>query len=564
MTNKHVRCAIYTRKSSEEGLEQSFNSLEAQREACRAFILSQKHEGWIALNSHYDDGGFSGGTMERPALKRLSDDIRAGMLDTVVVYKVDRLTRVLTDFAKIIDIFDTHHVSFVSVTQQFNTTTSMGRLTLNVLLSFAQFEREVTGERIRDKVAASKKKGMWMGGVVPLGYDCADHRLIINRAEAETVRTIFRRYLRLGRVKKLKDCLDRRQIRSKLRTSSAGRTSGGTSYSRGALYHLLNNRVYLGEIVHRGRSYPGQHEAIIPRELWDQVAARLQTNNQAHRSGKSQSTPSLLSGVIFDPKGVRFTLTHAVKNGKRYRYYTSQAAIQRTGDKPAVSRFPADELERLVTSQVQLLLASPDRCTAGLEGSPAKEVAAERALDLSKCWPQLEIAPQHEFIRKVVRRVVVGQSAVWIEVDTIKLAKTLLEGKAEYATAIGNRRLDPITLTADFQAHRRGRELHLVSPDGPGPVGTPVLSLVKAIARARDWYERIIRGELRYPRSIAKLIGLDERYVRRIFRCAFLAPDIVDAILEGRQPPSLTVNDLVSGLPSDWVTQRQLLDFSGR
>jgi len=306
--------------------------------------------------------------MERPALKQLLADILAGKVDTVVVYKVDRLTRSLTDFAKIIDVFDSHGISFVSVAQQFNTTTSMGRLTLNVLLSFAQFEREVTGERIRDKVAASKKKGMWMGGVVPLGYDCADHRLIVNRPEAETVRKIFRRHLRLGCVKKLKDYLDRTQIRSKLRTGSAGRISGGTSYSRGALYHLLNNRVYVGEIVHRGQSYPGQHEAIVPRELWDQVAARLQTNNQAHRSTKSQSTPSLLSGVVFDTKGVRFTPTHAVKNRKRYRYYTSQAAIQRTGDKPAVSRFPAQELERLVTSQVHLLLASPDRCTACLAG----------------------------------------------------------------------------------------------------------------------------------------------------------------------------------------------------
>jgi DNA invertase Pin-like site-specific DNA recombinase len=564
MTNKHVRCAVYTRKSSEEGLEQSFNSLEAQREACRAFVLSQKHEGWTALNTRYDDGGFSGGTMERPALKRLLDDVRAGKLDTVVVYKVDRLTRSLTDFAKIIDVFDAHGVSFVSVTQQFNTTTSMGRLTLNVLLSFAQFEREVTGERIRDKLAASKKKGMWMGGVVPLGYDCADHRLIVNRPEAETVRKIFRRYLRLGCVKKLKDYLDRKQIRSKLRTSKAGRTSGGASYSRGALYHLLNNRVYVGEIVHRGQSYPGQHKAIVPRELWDQVAVRLQMNNQAHRSTKSQSTPSLLSGVVFDTKSVRFTPTHAVKNRKRYRYYTSQAVIQRTGDKPAVSRFPAQELERLVTSQVHLLLASPDKCTARLEGSPEKEVAADRALDLAKRWPNLEISRQHEFVRNVVRRVVVGQTAVWIEVDRAKLAETLLGRKPESGAAIGNQRLDTIKLTTNFQPHRRGGELYLVTAKSSSSDGTPVPCLVKAIARARDWYEHIIRGELRYRRSVAKMSGLDDRYVSRILRCAFLAPNIVDAILEGRQPPSVTVRDLVSVLPSDWAAQRQQLGFAAK
>jgi DNA invertase Pin-like site-specific DNA recombinase len=267
MSNKLVRCAIYTRKSSEEGLEQSFNSLDAQREACCAYVLSQKHEGWTALDDRYDDGGFSGGTMERPALQQLLSDILAGKVNTVVVYKVDRLTRSLNDFSKIIEVFDSHGVSFVSVTQAFNTTTSMGRLTLNVLLSFAQFEREVTGERIRDKVAASKKKGMWMGGAIPLGYDCVGHKLIVNPEDADTVIEIFRQYLCLGSVMKLKKHLEQEQILSKVRTSKDGNTSGGATYSRGALYHLLNNRVYIGEIVHRGQSYPGQHEAIVPQEL---------------------------------------------------------------------------------------------------------------------------------------------------------------------------------------------------------------------------------------------------------------------------------------------------------
>src|ERR1700688_3188668 len=266
------RCAIYTRKSSEEGLEQEFNSLHAQREACEAYIRSQRHEGWVLIPTAYDDGGFSGGTMQRPGLQHLLADIRLGRVDVVVTYKVDRLTRALADFARLIEIFDKHAVSFVSVTQQFNTTTSMGRLTLNVLLSFAQFEREVTGERIRDKVAASKKKGMWMGGVVSLGYDCIDHKLIVNPKEAHTVREIFRQYLGLGCVMKLKQYLEREQIRSKVRTSKVQDTSGGATFSRGALYHLLNNRVYIGETVHRGQSYPGQHEAIVPRELWNQVS----------------------------------------------------------------------------------------------------------------------------------------------------------------------------------------------------------------------------------------------------------------------------------------------------
>src|ERR1022692_1691729 len=273
MNNKQVRCAVYTRKSSEEGLEQSFNSLEAQQEACRAFILSQKHEGWTALNNRYDDGGFSGGTMERPALKKLLADILDRRVDTVVVYKVDRLTRSLTDFAKIIDVFDSHGVSFVSVTQQFNTTSSMGRLTLNVLLSFAQFEREVTGERIRDKIAASKRKGMWMGGPVPLGYDLEARKLVPNTKEAAVVCKIFSLYLELGCVSRLAARLARENIRSKVWTTKAGTRLGGNAFARGALYDLLQNRLYIGEIRHRDQWYAGEHQGIVPRELWDNVQA---------------------------------------------------------------------------------------------------------------------------------------------------------------------------------------------------------------------------------------------------------------------------------------------------
>ena len=278
-----IRCAIYTRKSSEEGLEQSFNSLQAQREACESYIASQRHEGWHGIKTHYDDGGFSGGTMDRPALRRLLDDIASGKIDTVVVYKVDRLTRSLADFAKIVEAFDRQGISFVSVTQQFNTTTSMGRLTLNVLLSFAQFEREVTGERIRDKVAASKKKGMWMGGPVPLGYDLRDHHLFINPEEATIVRKIFTDYLRLGCVSELKRCLDKENPRSKIRVSPEGHSSGGASFSRGALYSLLANKLYLGQIEHRGQVHPGQHKAIIDARIWEKVASQLAENRRCRR-----------------------------------------------------------------------------------------------------------------------------------------------------------------------------------------------------------------------------------------------------------------------------------------
>ena len=314
-TKAIVRCAIYTRKSSEEGLEQFFNSLDAQREACHAYTLSQRHEGWRVVDHQYDDGGYSGGSMERPGLTRLLQDIDAGRIDTIVVYKVDRLTRSLADFAKMIEGFDAGGVSFVSVTQQFNTTTSMGRLTLNILLSFAQFERELTGERIRDKIAASKRRGMWMGGTIPLGYDLRDRKLIVNPEEADRVREIFRLYLELGCVAKLKTHLDRKNITSKVRISTAGNKSGGASYSRGALYDILQNRIYLGEITHRDESFAGQHQAIVAQELWDKVQARLAANNQARRNGSSAKCPSLLSALIYDELGNRFTPSHAVKNG---------------------------------------------------------------------------------------------------------------------------------------------------------------------------------------------------------------------------------------------------------
>jgi site-specific DNA recombinase len=558
MSKQSTRCAVYTRKSSEEGLEQSFNSLEAQREACRAFILSQKHEGWAVLTNRYDDGGFSGGSMERPGLKQLLNDIRAGKIDTVVVYKVDRLTRSLTDFSKIIEIFDSHKVSFVSVTQHFNTTTSMGRLTLNVLLSFAQFEREITGERIRDKIAASKKKGMWMGGMVPLGYDCADRRLVINRAEADTVREIFRQYLRLGCVSKLKQFLEHKSIRSKTRTSNAGRAYGGAPYSRGALYHLLNNRVYLGETVHRKESYTGQHQPIVPRELWNKVAAHLRENNQAHRTGKSHSTPSLLSGRLFDSSDVRFTPTHSVKNGKRYRYYTSQAVVQQAGIKPAITRFPAQELEQFVLSQIHLLLKDPCKCTGGIRNRSSKDAAAERAKNLAAEWITPDISKQHEFVRTIVRRVTIGQTAAWIEIDRSKLHATLLGQKLEALLPSRPDKPDILKLSGAFQVLRRGSELRVISPHGDSCFqGRRVPSLVKAVARAHGWYERIVAGEVATIGQLAQKSGLTRRYVRRILQCANLSPRITEALLAGHHRPNLTVKEIMRSGPLNWGRQEE-------
>ncbi len=325
-----LRCALYTRKSSEEGLEQDFNSLDAQREACEAFVASQKREGWVLLPEMYDDGGFSGGTLERPAFQRLLSDVSAGKVDVVVVYKVDRLTRSLSDFAKIVEVFDKNAVSFVSVTQQFNTTSSMGRLTLNILLSFAQFEREVTGERIRDKIAASKKKGMWMGGQPPLGYDVKDRKLVVNAQEAETVRHIFRRYRELKSVRLLKADLDAHGIVSKARKAADGSAYGSKPLARGALYLMLQNRVYRGETVHKDKSYPGEHDAIVDERLWNEVQVILRTNRIERADGRTDNRPSMLAGLLFDAQGERMSPSHANKRGTRYRYYVSRSLIDGT------------------------------------------------------------------------------------------------------------------------------------------------------------------------------------------------------------------------------------------
>jgi len=339
-----LRCAIYTRKSSEHGLEQDFNSLYAQREAGEAYIKSQAHEGWKLIRNHYEDGGISGGTMDRPGLQKLLADINRGQIDVVVVYKVDRLTRSLADFAKLVEIFEAKGVSFVSVTQQFNTTSSMGRLTLNVLLSFAQFEREVTGERIRDKFAASRRKGMWMGGNVPLGYDVRDRKLVVNAAESKTVKLIFERYLSLGCVAKLRVELDRLGIRSKRWIAETGREIGGARFSRGALYHLLKNRIYRGEAVHKGIAYPGEHEAIIDEDLWSAVQAKL-AGNVATRQQARVERGALLTGLIFDDRGNRMSPSYTVRKSGQFRYYVSQALLQgRKENAGSIARIAAQEL----------------------------------------------------------------------------------------------------------------------------------------------------------------------------------------------------------------------------
>ncbi len=567
-----IRCAIYTRKSSEEGLQQSFNSLDAQREACQAFIVSQRQEGWRALPARYDDGGYSGGTVDRPALKRLLEDVAANKVDTIVVYKVDRLTRSLADFAKIVEALDARGVSFVSVTQQFNTTTSMGRLTLNVLLSFAQFEREVTGERIRDKIAASKRKGMWMGGTVPLGYDLKERKLIVNPEEAKFVLHLFHLYLELGCVSKLKARLDQEGIKSKARISAAGNRSGGTSYSRGALYKILQNSICLGEIHHREQGYPGEHEAIIPRELWERVQAQLRSDHQGRRHGLKTNSSSLLVGLLQDAEGNRFTPSHTLRNGKRYRYYVCQAKSDGCGAPSRPARLPAHEVEQQVSLRLQSFLQSPRDVMDEL-GQPGDPPARTQqliaaALKQSDEWLSASPAAVQDFVRKVVRHVVVHPDRIEVEVGKRELFAGLVDDRL-----VASRRLradqqeegpgEVIRLALQARIKRCGGEMRLVlSPDPLGQARShSVSSLLKALARGHQWYEWILAGEASCQRSIAQKLTLSERYVGRVLECAFLAPDIVQAILDGRQPSDLTFEKLTRRLPLSWVEQRKYLGF---
>jgi site-specific DNA recombinase len=567
---KKIRCAIYARKSTDEGLEQAFNSLDAQREACAAFIQSQRHEGWLPLPALYDDGGYSGGTLERPALKRLLADIEAGQIDVVVVYKVDRLTRALSDFAKLVDIFDRCGVSFVSITQQFNTTTSMGRLTLNVLLSFAQFEREVIGERVRDKIAASKKKGMWMGGMPPLGYDVKDRQLIINEAEAHTVIDIYRRYLALKSVRALADELATAGIRSKRRIRPDGTEYGGQKLSRGALYLMLQNRIYRGEITHKGHSYSGNHPAIIEQPLWDQVQAVLATKRTERATGARTKHPSLLTGLLFDDKGGRLTPTYATKKSRRYRYYVSTGLV--TGAKTNRSssmRLPAANLEGMVIDRLRAFLDDPaallDVLADESHGSGRTELIERRhqvAEELRAEDPNLVKA----LLMRLLCRVAVKSNRVEINLSRRRLA-AMLAGQA-LDQAVEDPELKPdahdiVTLAVPARLKRVGRELRMLV-DNADDRTTANPSLLRIIARAHDVQTRLIQNARLTVHDIARTEGVSSAYIYTLLRLPWLAPDITTAILNGRGPQYLNAMTLMrraSRLPVDWAEQRTLLGF---
>lgn len=519
---KKLRCAIYTRKSTDEGLEQSFNSLDAQREACSAYILSQTGEGWSAVKDHYDDGGFSGGSMDRPAIKQLLADVEAGRVDVVVVYKVDRLTRSLADFARIVEILDKAGASFVSVTQAFNTTTSMGRLTLNVLLSFAQFEREVTGERIRDKIAQSKARGMWMGGHPPLGYDVRDRALHINEAEAKIVRLVFERYLESRSVYALRDSLNNDGVRSKAWTSRSGKHHGGLPFTHGALYHLLANRIYVGDIVHRGNCHRGQHTPIVSPEIFEAV----QRKSQGKVLGLAPEMPrkghtAMLLGKLFDDSGSPMTSAHANKGQRRYLYYVSTAHTQR---KPAGSlrRVSAPRLEELVTTMV----------------TPALD-------------PHFAINSEQPAL-SAIRRIELSSSHIVVELSASCISRTHFEPLAEDA--------EFVRIEHAHDLARASNARRLLAADGGG-ANTPRVdrALVRAIVQARRWQIMLASGEAKSIQDIAEREGVCPIYTGQLMPLAFLAPDLVEAILDGRQPPRLALISLIkTTIPLRWSEQRAL------
>ena len=516
-----VRCAIYTRVSTDQGLDQEFNSLDAQYDASKAYIRSQAHAGWTHIKSRYDDGGFSGGNTDRPALQKLLDDIRAGKLDIIVVYKVDRLTRSLADFAKLVELFDKHSVSFVSVTQQFNTTTSMGRLTLNVLLSFAQFEREVTSERIRDKIAASKRKGLWVGGLPPLGYDTKDRKITVNAKEAETVRLIFRRYVELGSINLLMSDLRKQRIVTKQRARKTGIKVGAISFTRGSLGYLLRNPFYVGRVNFKGEILPGEQPAIIEQDLFDVVQEKLTKQNKNHTTTRMQSE-ALLMGRIFDDRGNLMSPTYAKKKGIKYRYYlSSDLGDGRSQEAGTVRRVPATEVETLVVNSVREQLRLP---------------------------------------QTIENKLVIDMHLKSVEVHSLHLSIKFYRDTVSDDEA---RKDIEIQLPWQKQPFKRRREILLpVSQADPRPIRSETrATLIAAVARGRQWLNEIATNPAMTADTIAQRESCSPRKVNMTISLAFLSPTLVKAALEGRLSRGIGVARLCD-MPAEWSRQHLALGLN--
>ncbi|GHC08928.1 recombinase family protein [Thermomonas carbonis] len=550
-----VRCAIYTRKSSEEGLDQAFNSLDAQREACEAYAASQRHEGWKVMPTHYDDGGFSGGNLTRPALQRLMADIKAGLIDLVVVYKIDRLTRSLMDFSKLVEVFDQHETSFVSVTQHFNTTSSMGRLTLNVLLSFAQFEREVTGERIRDKIAASKRKGMWMGGNAPLGYGLLEKKLVVDPEESDLVTRIYERYLVLGCVQALKRELDAAGTRGRVRLQRGGSTTSA-SFSRGGLYAILNQRLYRGETHHAGEWFPGQHPAIVPAALWEKVQAQLASKRHTRKLGTNTRNPSLLASLVVDPHGHRLMPVHTSKGGKRYRYYLLRPGECEAGG-DAIKRLclPAFDLERIATEQWLALLTARDLdLQLKIEG-PDDSAALRRAAEqLAERWKTLSGSKQRELLFKVGARVVVDERHVELSAGPEQLAALLLKTTASAGRTEAGRK-GRLVKAVDANLMKAAGETRILE-ESTVPIAAALTpghkTLLMAIAQGRAWARALTTGEHFSAEEIVHRTGIAGAHVTRGLKCLRVPPDLVARLAEGKAPPTMTWAAIRSMSEGNW------------
>lgn len=549
-----IRCAIYTRKSSEEGLEQEFNSLHAQREACVSYIASQKHEGWVLLPDHYDDGGISGGTLERAGLQRLLRDVDEGLVDQIVVYKIDRLTRSLADFAKLVERLDAADASFVSVTQSFNTATSMGRLTLNVLLSFAQFEREVTAERIRDKIAASKKKGLWMGGNVPLGYEPDGRTLKIVEDEARTVRTLFDLYLEHGSIKAVKQQAGQLGLRTKARPGegSTCQAAGEAPLERGHVYYILSNPIYAGRIRHRSQVYDGQHPAIIDPAVFDDVQKRLKetAGRERGRSGSGSKT-SPLAGRLYDEEGDRLTPTHANKKGRRYRYFVSNRMIVGDGStdksKTAIGwRLPAKSLEQQLASAIQTHLR--DRLPVDLLIKPSADEIG-RIRDLLDDAGAGNPTRSQKAVLACIQRATIAPGKIEIALDREAVAGWLSVLSEAFNP-------DALSFSIPFQFRKRGVETKLII--GNGQIRAVDETLIRNIAKAHHYFDALKQGQT--FEEIAASENLSKRRILQVIDLAFLAPDIVRSIIQGDQPIGLTAKWLGQNpLPSDWQAQRRIV-----
>jgi DNA invertase Pin-like site-specific DNA recombinase len=532
---KPVRCAIYTRVSTEHGLDQEFNSLDAQYDAASAYIKSQAHAGWAQIRSRYDDGGYSGGSTDRPDLQRLLDDIRARKIDVIVVYKVDRLTRSLADFAKLVELFDAHGVSFVSVTQQFNTTTSMGRLTLNVLLSFAQFEREVTSERIRDKIAASKRKGLWVGGPLPLGYEMKDGKVTVIEEEADRVRLIYRRYLELGGVNALVRDLRDKDIRTKIRLRATGATHGGIPFERGSLFYLLRNRFYVGEVKYKGEILPGEQPAIMDRELFDAVQQKL-TDQWSHRNHAKSKSDHLLTGLLYDDAGHRMIPTHATKAGIRYRYYASLPHLKgesKTVSVGSVSRIPATDIEDIIVKSVnEHLDAQHDEST-----SPSAQ-AGDRSVMIAEQLVRIDVHKDRLMVRFKSAGNEEGPHSTAGRLLSIPWQKPPSRKSRQILIPLGVSRNE----VRPTRIERRAR-------------------LVNAIARGRRWLDEIVSSSATDIEQIATRQKCSVRQVNMTISLAFLAPDLVKAAVEGRLPRGIGVERLRDA-PAEWSRQFEALGLN--